>query len=68
MELEQDLDSFKLNIDQKDKKFKEHITLLELARTEYKKVVQENSLSKRQLLGLKSTQPKRKKTIKKSTS
>ena len=38
--------------------------MLELARTEYKKVVQENNLLKRQLLGLKSTQPRRKKTIK----
>ena len=28
-ELEKDLGSFKLNIDQKDKKIKEHITLLE---------------------------------------
>ena len=48
----------------KTKKNKEYITLLELARTEYKKVVQENNLLKRQLLGLKSTQPKQKKTIK----
>ena len=61
IELEQDLGNFKLNIDQKDKKIKEYIALLELTRTEYKKVVQENNLSKRQLLGLKSTQPKRKK-------
>ena len=62
-ELEQDLGSFKLNIDQKDKKSKEYITLLELVRTEYKKVIQENNLLKRQLLGLKSTQPKQKKPI-----
>ena len=38
-ELEQDLGNFKLNIDQKDKKNKEYVSLLELARTEYKKVV-----------------------------
>ena len=38
--------------------------MLELTRTEYKKIVQENNLLKRQLLGLKSTQPRRKKTIK----
>ena len=62
-ELEQDLGSFKLNIDQKDKKSKEYINLLELVRTEYKKVIQENNLLKRQLLGLKSTQPKQKKPI-----
>ena len=33
------------------------MTLLELARTEYEKVVQQNNLLKRQLLDLKSTQP-----------
>ena len=38
-ELEQDLGNFKLNIDQKDKKNKEYVSLLELTRTEYKKVV-----------------------------
>ena len=44
-DLEQDLGNFKLNIDQEDKKIKEHINLLALARTaEYKKVVQENNL------------------------
>ena len=42
-ELEQELGNFKLNIDQKDK---EAFTLLELARTEYKKFVQENNLLK----------------------
>ena len=60
-DLEQDLDSFKLNIDQKHKNIKEYINLLVLARAEYKKVVQENNLLKRQLLGLKSTQAKQKK-------
>ena len=55
-DLEQDLGNFKLNIDEKDKKIKEYINLLALARTEYKKVVQENNLLKRQLLGLKSAQ------------
>ena len=38
-ELEQDLGNFKLNIDQKDKKNKEYVSLLELTRTEYKKLV-----------------------------
>ena len=38
-ELEQDLSNFKLNIDQKDKKKKECVSLLELARAEYKKLV-----------------------------
>ena len=37
-----------------------------LARAEYKKVVQENNLLKRQLLGLKSTQAKQKKPPTKS--
>ena len=55
-DLEQDLGNFKLNIDQKDKKITEYINLLALAMTEYKKVVQENNLIKRQLLGLKSAQ------------
>ena len=63
-ELEKVLGNFKLNIDQKDKKIKEYINLSELARTEYKKVVQENNLLKRQLLGLKSNQSKPKKAIK----
>ena len=57
-DLEQDLGNFKLNIDQKDKKIKEYINLLALARTEYKKVVQENNLLKRQSIGLKSAQAK----------
>ena len=37
-ELEQDLGNFKINIDQKDKKNKEYINLLALARAEYKKL------------------------------
>ena len=37
---------------------------MELARAEYKKVVQENNLLKRQLLPLKSSQSKQKKQIK----
>ena len=57
-DLEQDLGNFKLNIDQKNKKIKEYINLLALARTEYKKVVQENNLLKRQSIGLKSAQAK----------
>ena len=58
------MSNFKLNIDQKDKKIKEYVKLLELARTEYKKVVHENNLLKRQLLGLKSSQLKQIKQIK----
>ena len=38
--------------------------MLEFARTEYKKVVQENNLLKRQLLGLQSSQPKQEKPVK----
>ena len=41
------------------------MTLLQLARTEYQKVVPQNNFLKRQLLRLKSTQPKRKKSNKK---
>ena len=40
-DLEKDLSNFKLDIDNKDKKIKEYIRLLELARNEYLKVVQE---------------------------
>ena len=43
IELEKDLNNFKLNIDQKDKKIKEYIRLLELAEKEYQKVIHENN-------------------------
>ena len=66
-DLEKDLSSFKLDIDNKDRKIKEYIKLLQLARNEYKKLVQENSLLKCQILGLRQqfhlkekTQTKRK--------
>ena len=55
-----------MNIDQKEKKIKEYVNLLELATTEYKKVMQENNLLKRQLLRLKSNQSKPKKNIKRA--
>ena len=59
--LEKDLSNFKLDIDNKDKKIKEYIRLLELARSEYQKVVQENNLLKRQILGLRQqSRPKQK--------
>ena len=64
-DLETGLGNFKLDIDNKDKKNKEHIRLLELARNEYRKVVQENNLLKRQILGLRQTRPKQKKADKK---
>ena len=51
-DLEKDLSNFKLENDNKDRKIKEYIRLLELARNEYRKVVQENNLLKRQILGL----------------
>ena len=46
-DLEKDLSNFKLDNDNKDKKLKEYIRLLELAQNEYRKVVQENNLLKR---------------------
>ena len=52
---------FKLDIDNKDKKLKEYIRLLEFARNEYRKVVQENNLLKRQILGLRQSRPKQSK-------
>ena len=51
IELENDLNNFKLSIDQKDKK-KEYIRLLELAKKEYQKVTHENIQLKQQILGL----------------
>ena len=63
-ELEKDLDNFKLENDNKDWKLKEYIRLLELARNEYQKVVQENNPLKRQILGLRQSRPKQKKQIK----
>ena len=61
---EKDLSNFKLDNDNKDRKLKEYIRLLELARNEYRKVVQESSLLKRQILGLTQSWPKQKKQIK----
>ena len=64
-DLEKDLSNFKLDNDKKDRKLKEYIRLLELARKEYRKVVQENNLLKRQILGFRQYRPKQKKTDKK---
>ena len=50
IELENDLNNFKLNIDQKDKKVNEYIRLLELAKIEYQKVVHDNNQLKQQIL------------------
>ena len=50
IELENDLNNFKLNIDQKDKKINEYIRLLELAKIEYQNVVHENNQLKQQIL------------------
>ena len=51
-DLEKDLCNFKLDNDNRDRQIKEYIRLLELARNEYRKLVQENNLLKRQILGL----------------
>ena len=64
-DLEKDLSNFKLDNDDKDRKRKEYIRLLELARNEYQKVVQENNLLKCQILGLRQSRPKQKKKDKK---
>ena len=53
IDLENDLNSFKLNIDQRDKKIKEYIRLLELAKKEYQKTTHENNQLKRQNIGFK---------------
>ena len=58
------MSNFKLDNDNKDRKLKEYIRLLELARNEYRKVVQENNLLKCQILGLRQSRPKQKKQIK----
>ena len=60
-DLEKDLSNFKLVNDNKDRKLKEYIRLLELARNEYRKVVQENNLLKCQILGLRQSRLKQKK-------
>ena len=64
-DLEKDLSNFKLDNDNKDRKLKDYIRLLELARNEHRKVVQENNLLKRQILGLRQSRPKQKKLDKK---
>ena len=65
IDLQKDLSNFKLDNDKKDRKLKEYIRLLELARNEYRKVVQENNSLKRQILGFRQSRPKRKKKKKK---
>ena len=55
------MSNFKLDKDNKDRKLKEQIRLLELARNKYRKVVQENNLLKHQILGLRQSRPKQKK-------
>ena len=59
-DLEKDLSNFKLDNDNKNRKLKEYIRLVELARNEYRKVVQENNLLKRQILDLRQSRPKQK--------
>ena len=58
------MSNFKLENDNEDRKLKEYIRLLELARNEYRKVMQENNLLKRQTLGLSQSRPKQKRQIK----
>ena len=65
-DLEKDLSNFKLDNGKKDRKLKEYIRLLVLARNEHQKVVQENNLLKRQILDLKQYQPKEKKNKKRN--
>ena len=63
-DLEKDLSNFKLDNNNRDRKLKEYIRLLELVRNKYRKVVQENKLLKRQILGLRQSRPKQNKQIK----
>ena len=63
--LEKVLSNFKLDNDNKDRKFKEYIRLLELARNEYRQVVQENNLLKLQVLRRRQSRPKQQKKKKK---
>ena len=58
------MSNFKLDDGNKDRKLKEYIRRLELARNEYRNVVQVNNLLKHQILGLRQSQPKQKKQIK----
>ena len=58
------MSNFKLDNDNKDRKLKEYIRLLELAKSKFRKVEQENNLLKRQILGLRQSRPKQKKQIK----
>ena len=44
-DLEKDLGNFKLDIDNKDRKIKEYLGLLELTRNKYRKVAQESNLN-----------------------
>ena len=70
IDLEKDLSNFKLDILNsiiRIKKIKEYLEIfrrLELARNEYRKVVQENNLLKREILGPKQQQQSRAKQIK----
>ena len=64
-DLEKNLSNFKLDNDNKDRKLKEYIRLLELARNGYRKIVQENNLLKCEILGLRQSRPKKEKTDKK---
>ena len=59
IELENDLNNFKVNIDQKDKKIKEYIKLLELAKKKYQKVTHENNQLKQQILALRKAYKKK---------
>ena len=59
-DLEKGLSNFKVDNDNKDRKLKECIRLLELARNEYGKVVQEKNLLKRQILDFRQSRPKQK--------
>ena len=54
-DLEKDLSNFKLDNDNKNRKLKEYIRLLELARNECRKVMQENNSLKLQILGLRQS-------------
>ena len=56
------MSNFKLDIDIKDRKIKEYVRLFEVARNEYRKIVQENNLLKRQILRLRQQSHLKQKT------
>ena len=60
IDLENDLNNFKLSIDQRDKKSRRVYQAIELPKKEYQKVMHENNQLKRQVLGLRKAHENKK--------